>query len=114
MPYGRISQVRFEVLAIPLPWAFPAWRGLSADSQCAPTSMVCPGSSSISYVGSWSALCPTAPLNDGTTKNQSPFAQCRRYLHWGDVYRLLGERYPSLIAPTDSFADPVTSPRLRP
>ena len=42
MPYGRISQVRFEVLAMRLPWAFPAWRGLSADSQYAPTSMVCP------------------------------------------------------------------------
>ena len=69
MPYGRISQVRFEVLAMPLPWAFPAWRGLSADSQYAPTSMVCPGSRSISYVGSLSALCPTTPLNDGTTKH---------------------------------------------
>ena len=29
------------------------------------------------------------------------------------MYRLLGERYPSLIAPTDSFADPVSSLRLR-
>jgi hypothetical protein len=68
MPYGRISQVRFEVLVLRRPWAFPAWRGLSADAQYAPTSMVCPGCSSISYVGSLSALCPTAPLNDGTTK----------------------------------------------
>jgi hypothetical protein len=68
MPYGRISQVRFEVLVMRRPWAFPAWRGLSADAQYAPTSMVCPGCSSISYVGSLSALCPTAPLNDGTTK----------------------------------------------
>jgi hypothetical protein len=68
MPYGRISQVRFEVLVMRRPWAFPAWRGLSADAQYAPTSMVCPGCSSISYVGSLSALCPTAPLTDGTTK----------------------------------------------
>jgi hypothetical protein len=45
---------------------------------------------------------------------QSLFAQCRRYLHWGDVHRLLGERYPSLIAPADSFADPAISPRLQP
>jgi hypothetical protein len=44
---------------------------------------------------------------------QSPFAQCWYYLHWGDVYRLLGGRYPSFIAPTDSCADPVTSPPLR-
>src|SRR5208283_1595897 len=45
---------------------------------------------------------------------QSPFARCRRYLHRRDVYRLLGERYLSLIALTDSCAGPVTSPRLRP
>lgn len=45
---------------------------------------------------------------------QSPFAQCRRCLYRRDVYRLLGERYLSLIARTDSCAGPVTSPRLRP
>ena len=45
---------------------------------------------------------------------QSPFAQCRRYLHWRDVNRLLGGRCPSVIALTDSCADPVTSPQLRP
>jgi hypothetical protein len=32
IPYGRISQVRFGTLAFP-PWAFPAWRGLSAGSH---------------------------------------------------------------------------------
>src|ERR1700686_1961782 len=32
LPDGRISQVRFETLAC-LPWAFPAWRGLSAGSH---------------------------------------------------------------------------------
>src|SRR5664279_2000680 len=32
MPDGQISRVRFEALAC-LPWAFPAWRGLSAGSQ---------------------------------------------------------------------------------
>ena len=72
--------------------------------------MVCPKLSSIPYVRSLSALRPTTPLNDGTTKTQSPFAQCWHYLHWEDVYRLLGGRYPSLIALTDSCADPVTSP----
>jgi hypothetical protein len=45
---------------------------------------------------------------------QSPFAQCRRYLHWRDVDRLLGGRHPSFLAHTDSCANPVTSPRLRP
>ena len=32
IPDGRFSQVRFGTLAF-LPWAFPAWRGLSADSH---------------------------------------------------------------------------------
>jgi len=32
MPDCRISRVRFEALAF-LPWAFPAWRGLSAGSH---------------------------------------------------------------------------------
>jgi hypothetical protein len=45
---------------------------------------------------------------------QSPFAQCRRYLHWRDVDRLFGGRCPSFLALTDSCADPVTSPQLRP
>jgi hypothetical protein len=45
---------------------------------------------------------------------QSPFAQCRRYLYWRDVDRLFRGRYPSFLAPMDSCADPVTSPRLQP
>jgi len=45
---------------------------------------------------------------------QSPFAQCRCCLHWRDVDRLFGGRYPSFIARTDSCADPATSPLLRP
>jgi len=45
---------------------------------------------------------------------QSPFAQCRRYLHWRDVNRLFGGRYPSFLALTDSCVNPVTSPELRP
>jgi hypothetical protein len=38
---------------------------------------------------------------------QSPFAQLGCYLHWGDVVRLLGGRYPSVIAHTGSCAAPV-------
>src|SRR5262249_24167424 len=38
---------------------------------------------------------------------QSPFAQLGRYLRWEDVVRLLGERYPSVIARTGSSAAPV-------
>jgi hypothetical protein len=45
---------------------------------------------------------------------QSPFAPSRRYLHGRDVNRLLGGHYPSVIALTDSCADPATSSLLRP
>ena len=38
---------------------------------------------------------------------QSPFAQLGCYLRWGDVVRLLGGRYPSVIARTGSCAAPV-------
>ena len=38
---------------------------------------------------------------------QSPFAQCWRYLHWGDIPRLLGGHYSSVLAHTDSCADPI-------
>ena len=37
----------------------------------------------------------------------SLFAQLGCYLRWGDVIRLLGERYPSVIACTGSCAAPV-------
>ena len=38
---------------------------------------------------------------------QSPFAQLGCYLRWRDVFRLLGGRYPSVIARTGSCAAPV-------
>jgi hypothetical protein len=38
---------------------------------------------------------------------QSPFAQLGCYLRWGDVIRLLGESYSSVIAHTGSCAAPV-------
>jgi hypothetical protein len=38
---------------------------------------------------------------------QSPFAQLGCYLRWGDVCRLLGGHYPSVVAHTGSFAAPV-------
>jgi hypothetical protein len=37
---------------------------------------------------------------------QSPFAHVDGYPSWGDVSHLLRGRYPSLIAPTDSCANP--------
>jgi len=44
---------------------------------------------------------------DETAKIQSPFAPVRCYLLGGDVCRLLGRHYSSVIAPMDSCAKPV-------
>jgi len=38
---------------------------------------------------------------------QSPFAQRRCYLRWGDIHCLLRGRYSSVIAPMDSCAKPI-------
>jgi hypothetical protein len=38
---------------------------------------------------------------------QSLFAQLGCYLRWGDVVRLLGGHYPSVVAHTGSFAAPI-------
>ena len=53
------------------------------------------------------ALCPAAALTTKPPSVQSPFARFWRYLHRGDVPRLLGRHYSSVIAHTDSCADPV-------
>ena len=78
IPDGRFSQVRFGTMAF-LPWAFPAWRGLSADSHTprlpwfahslAPSPVE-------AYVGSES---DHPPVSD-TAMIQSPFARCRCYV----------------------------------
>src|SRR5260370_17954410 len=53
-----------------------------------------------------SALCPTTAPKMKPPSTQSPFAGCRRYLHQGDVYRLLRGHYSPVMAPTDSFVNP--------
>jgi hypothetical protein len=50
---------------------------------------------------------PAAPRPRRPPSVLSPFAPRRCYRHWGDVYHLLGRRYPSFIAPTGSCATPV-------
>jgi hypothetical protein len=74
---------------------------------CAPVSLVYPQPRSAAYVGLSPALSPTAALTTKPPSVQSPFAQCWRYLHWGDVPRLLGRHYSSVLAHTDSCADPM-------
>jgi hypothetical protein len=48
----------------------------------------------------------------GPPSAQSPFASSRRYLDEGDLAHLLAERYPCVIATTDSCAKPVPCARL--
>jgi hypothetical protein len=72
----------------------------------ASTSVVCPQPRSTSCVGLWPVLCPAPALPMEPPSVQSPFAQCRISLHWGDVARLLRGRYSSVFARTDSCANP--------
>jgi len=76
--------------------------------------MVCSQLRFISCVWLWSALCPTTALKMEPSSAQSPFAGGRCYRHPGNVDRLLRGHYSPVIALTDSCADPVDSPLLRP
>jgi hypothetical protein len=86
-----------------------AWRGLNAGSYPPPPLLVClqphllePSSA---YVPVLSSRPPRRPRRSPSV--QSPFAQLGYYLRWGDVDRLLGGRYPSVVARTGSCAAPV-------
>jgi hypothetical protein len=109
IPDGRFSQIRFETLAC-LPWSLPNLARLKRWFAYASTSVVCPQPSSTSCVGSAPVLCPATALPMEPPSVQSPFAQCRSYLHGGDVPRLLRGRYSSVFAPTDSCANPAWLP----
>src|SRR6266700_3234996 len=80
-------------------------RGSSAGAHTPRPRMVCSQLSSISCVRLRSALCPTTALKMQPPSTQSPFAGCRRYLHQGDVCRLLRGYYSPVMAPTDSFVN---------
>jgi hypothetical protein len=89
-----------------------AWRGLNAGACTPPPLLVCPQlrllkpSSACTPV--LSSRPPRRPRRPPSV--QSPFAQLGCYLRWGDVVRLLGEHYLSVIAHTGSFAAPVGLP----
>ena len=86
-----------------------AWRGLNAGSYPPPPLLVClqprllePSSA---YVPVLSSRPPRRPRRPPSV--QSPFAQLGCYLRWGDVDRLLGGSYPSVVARTGSCVAPV-------
>src|ERR1700730_2792055 len=82
-------------------------RGSSAGSHTPRLRMVCSQLSSISCLRLMSALCPTTALKMEPPSTQSPFACSWRDLDQGDVDRLLRGHYSSVMAPTDSFVNPV-------
>ena len=86
-----------------------AWRGLNAGSYPPPPLLVSlqprlldPSSA---YVPVLSSRPPRRPRRPPSV--QSPFAQLGCYLRWGDVDRLLGGSYPSVVARTGSCVAPV-------
>jgi len=86
-----------------------AWRDLNAGSCTPPPRLVClqprllqPPSA---YARFYQAGPPRQPRRPPSAL--SPFAQLGCYLRWGDVIRLLGGRYPSVVAHTGSCATPV-------
>src|SRR6516162_2678813 len=85
------------------------WRGSNAGS-CTPLPLpVCPKlrllKPSAAFVPVLSSRPPRQPRRPPSA--QSPFAQLGCYLRWGDVDRLLGGSYPSVVARTGSCAAPV-------
>jgi len=84
MPDCRISRVRFEALAF-LPWAFPAWRSLSAGSH-APDFRGLPIASFLCKRRLSPALCLTTALLDGTAKCPESLCPMLVLPHRGDVY----------------------------
>jgi hypothetical protein len=100
MPDGRISQVRFEALAVssvslPLRHEVQALVRIRPDAEGFAHSL----GSSPAY-GIRSALSPTTALKVEPPSAQSPFAGCRRYRHPGDVDRLYftAQRYLAVPA----------------
>jgi hypothetical protein len=85
------------------------WRGLNAGSYAPLPLLVCPQSRllepSAAFTPVLSSRPPRRPRRPPSV--QSPFAQLGCYLRWGDVVRLLGGSYPSVIAHTGSCAAPV-------
>ena len=112
IPDSRISQVRFETLAFP-PCSYPTSERLKRWFAYTPSSVVCPQSRSATCVGLTPALRPATALTMEPPSVQSPFAQGRCYLPWGDVARLLRGHYSPFFAHTDSCANPAGSPLLR-
>jgi hypothetical protein len=111
IPDGQISRVRFETLAFHL-CAFPASARFKRWFAYTPTSVVCPQPRSTPYDGENTGSESGGRVDDETAK--CPESLCPMSMlppPWGGVFRLLGGRCPSFVAPTDSCANPAGLPR---
>src|SRR5215475_15117763 len=85
------------------------WKGLNAGSYTPSPLLVCPQprllKPSTAHAPVLSSRPPRQPWRPPSVL--SPFAPLGCYLRWGDVVRLLGGRYPSIVARTGSCATPV-------
>jgi len=114
IPDGQISRVRFQTLAF-LRRPSQGVERFKRWFVCTPTTPGLPTASPPKVV-----ICVSPVLSSRPPRRprrppsvQSPFAQLGCYLRWGDVVRLLGGRYPSVVARTGSCAAPVGSLLLR-
>jgi hypothetical protein len=85
----------------------PIFKRVKRWFASASPAMVCQWFRSAPRVGYMSALSPTTVRTKEPPSAQSPFAQRWCYLRRGDVHRLLRGHGSSVIAPADSFANPV-------
>ena len=85
------------------------WKGLNAGSYTPSPLLVCPQprllKPSTAHAPVLSSRPPRQPWRPPSVL--SPFAHLGCYLRWGDVVRLLGGHYPSVVAHTGSFAAPI-------
>ena len=111
IPDGRISRVRLatRTVSCSLP---SASRWFKCPPTCAFETPVCYNSRYACTVDPRIRLNVLMGAQNVPAMAESPFAPSRRYLSGSSVNRHLGQRYPTLIAPTDSCADPDSSANL--
>jgi len=96
------------------PQACPAAEERKRQRACAPALAGLPaGSSRLPETRPNPARCPVAVRRPGPPSAQGSFARFGRNPLRRDVQRLVGGRYPTLIAPTSPCARPTASRRLR-
>ena len=105
IPDGRVSRVRFETLAC-LPWVFPSSPRVKRWFTCAPVSVVYPQPRSASCAGFIAGSVSGRRADDETAKCPESLCPILALPPSGRRTRLLGRHCSSVLAHTDSCADP--------